>query len=280
MKPLAFAIIICATIPWFSSCKKNIDMTLVQKTQFENANIQQIEVGDAWQVTIVADTTNSYVDVEYSAYLEDYVNINMEGTKLTIGFKSYIYTQAGSVFKATVHTSSLNSLKAYEASKLTCDGEFRPTQSPIEIALDEAASCNGLQLNGEHITISAKSASQLLDFNINSNNCVVSVNESSVCKGDFYTGSHFEAHLTDASQLITFGGSALYGELTLDSASLLNMAQTAVDEMSVTLSNASEATVNVSERLEGSIKEASTLYYLGHPQIEIECSEDSEVIPL
>ena len=91
---------------------------------------------------------------------------------------------------------------------------------------------------------------------------------------------HLVATLSDASQFITFGGSAPYGMITLRGASVLNAVQTEFREMHVDLSDASEATVDVSERIEGSVKAASTLYYKGHPQIEVECSEDSHVISL
>ena len=49
--------------------------------------------------------------------------------------------------------------------------------------------------------------------------------------------------------------------------------------MNVDLSSGSEATVRVVELMEGTLNEASTLYYKGHPQINIDCSEDSQLIP-
>ena len=69
MKVSRNILIICATICCFVSCKKEVDMTLVQKTVLENADIRQIEIGDAWQVTLIADS-NTFVELAYSAYLE------------------------------------------------------------------------------------------------------------------------------------------------------------------------------------------------------------------
>ena len=66
----------------------------------------------------------------------------------------------------------------------------------------------------------------------------------------------------------------------LQDASTLNVVQTEIREMHADLSGASEATVNVSERIEGSVKDASTLYYKGHPQITVDCSEDSTIQPI
>jgi len=67
MKALKPILILCIAICFTTSCKKEVDMTVMQKTLFENADIRQIEIGDAWQVTIVADTV-TFVQVEYSAY--------------------------------------------------------------------------------------------------------------------------------------------------------------------------------------------------------------------
>jgi len=59
----------------------------------------------------------------------------------------------------------------------------------------------------------------------------------------------------------------------------INMVRVEVDNMEVHLDGASEATVNVTNTLSGFVLEASTLYYKGQPQIEVECSEDSQLIP-
>ena len=67
--------------------------------------------------------------------------------------------------------------------------------------------------------------------------------------------------------------------IKLQNASLLNMVQTQISEIQVDMSGTSEATVQVSDAIEGSLKGASTLYYKGHPQIDVECSEDSKLIP-
>ena len=55
----------------FVSCKKELDMTLVQKTVYENTDISLFHIDDAWDVTFVYDSLKSYVELEYSAYLEE-----------------------------------------------------------------------------------------------------------------------------------------------------------------------------------------------------------------
>ena len=53
MKTIKTILILCVALCFVTSCKKEVDMTLMQKTVLENADIRQIEVSDAWQVTVV-----------------------------------------------------------------------------------------------------------------------------------------------------------------------------------------------------------------------------------
>ena len=91
-------------------------MTLLQKNVLENADIRQIEVSDAWEVSVIADS-NTYVELEYSAYLEPGLNVRMEGSKLEIGFTGNVHPVINSVFKATVHTNKVEKIEADEAAQ-------------------------------------------------------------------------------------------------------------------------------------------------------------------
>ena len=53
-----------------------------------------------------------------------------------------------------------------------------------------------------------------------------------------------------------------------------------LNEMHVELAKASEATVWVTSLLEGTMAQASILYYKGNPQIIVDCSDGSQFIPL
>ena len=280
MKTIKTILILCAAVCCFASCKKDVDMTLVQKTLFENTDIQQIEVSDAWQVTVVKDTMNTFVELEYSAYLQDYVSAQTENNRLKINFNKSVYVYPGSVYKAVVHTGKIENLEISEASKVSFEGgHFSATSDSLILSLADASVCSGLDYSGNECRITLKGASHFLDFQLSGINCEVNVKDASTCKGSFDMSFHFVADLDDASQLIAFGGSAPFGIIRLQNACLLNMAQTDVREMHVELSGASEATVQVSEGMEGTLKEASTLYYKGHPQIDIDCFDDSQLIP-
>lgn len=279
MKVLKTILILCITICCFASCKKNVDMTLMQKTVLENADIRQITASDAWEVFVVADS-NTFVELEYSAYLESKVNVKMQGSRLEIGFLGSTYPVLYSVFRATVHTNKIENIKVEEAAQVGFAGHFSATSDTLFVDLDDASICSGLNYSGHVIEIAVKDASNFFGFELSGYNCEVDVTDASTCKGVFDMSFHLVANLKNKSQLITFGGSAPFGMIQLQDVSTLNMVQSEVGEMHVDLSGASEATVNVSERMEGSVKMFSTLYYKGHPQIDVDCSEDSTLQPI
>ena len=278
MKAIKTILILCVALCFAVSCKKDVDMTLKQKTVLENADISQIHVADAWEVTVVADS-NTFVELEYSAYLESYLKTKMEGSKLELGFTGNIHPVINSVYRAIIHTNKIERIEAEDAAQLKFVGHFSATSDTLYIELDDASTCSGLDYSGHVCEISIEDASHFLDFQLTGYNCEVKVSDASTCKGNFDMSFHLVADLSGASQFVTFGGAAPYGMIKLQDASLLNMVQTQVREMHVDLSSASEATVQVSDAMEGILKEASTLYYKGHPQINIDCSDDSQLIP-
>ena len=278
MKASKPILILCAAICCLTACKKEVDMTLTQKTILQNAVIRQFEVSDGWEVTVIADS-NTYVELQYSAYLEPYLKTKMEGTKLEIGFTSNLYPAINSVFKATVHTNKIERIEAEDAAQLVFAGHFSATSETLTIELDDASLCSGLRTDGKYTSISINNASKFVDFQILATNNEVSVKNASSCKGTFETRFHFVADLGTDSQLVTFNGSAPYGMIRLQDNCILNMSQTEIEEMQVNLSGASEAIVNVTSQISGTVKEASTLFYKGHPEINVDCSEDSQLIP-
>ena len=274
-KPL---LLLCVALCFATSCKKEVDMTLVQKTVLENVDIRGIEVGDAWQVNVVADS-NTYVELEFSAYLEPYLKAKMVGNQLEIGFAGNVRPVINSEFRATVHTNKIEKIEAEEASQLSFTGQFSATSDSLTVRLGDASVCSGLDYSGHECKVVIEDASQFFGFHLTSTNAEVKVSDASTCKGTFDASFHLVANLSGASRLITFGGAAPYGMIKLQDGSLLNMVQTEVGEMHVDLSGASEATVNVNDHMEGTLTEASTLYYKGHPQINVDCSDDSQLIP-
>ena len=279
MKAIKPILLLCAALCFATSCKKEVDMTLMQKTLFENADINQIYVFDAWEVTIVADD-RTYVELEYSAYLEPGLQVEMEESRLEIGFTNNVNPVIGSVFKAIVHTSEKEALviRANDASVITLEEPFE-LESSLDIELLNASVCNRFEVSSNSCSILATYGSQLLGVDYHGKNCVVMVTKGAACKGNFNVEQSFKASAYISSQIIVFGGSIPSASIEIKDAGTINMVRTEVNDMSVYLDGASEATINVSETLRGFLLSGSTLYYKGHPQIDINCSEDSQLIP-
>ena len=252
-------------------------MTLVQKTVLENANIRQIEVSDAWEVTVVADN-RTFVELEYSAYLEEGIKTLMEGTQLEIGFTSNVYPVINSVFRATIHTTQLEKIEADDASQVQCTGDF--SGQALELELNDASNCNGLVFSGESCHISMEDASLLTGFHFVGYRCTAELEGASQFNGQIEVTERLEIELEDASRFVNKGGETTEAIIKAHDASRLNIVETRVGEMHVDLSSASEATVWVSNNIDGSLKEVSTLYYKGNPQKNVECDESSEMVPL
>ena len=277
MKNIKTILILCVVLCFATSCKKEVDMALVQKTVLENADIRQIEISDAWEVTVVADR-RSYVELTYSAYLEPGLDIKMEGTKLGIGFTGNVYPVINSVFRATIHTMQLEKLEADDASKVQCSGDF--TGLALEVELSDASNCNGLVFSGESCHINMGDASLLTGFHFVGSRCNAELESASQFNGQIEASDRFEVELEDASRFVNKGGETAVARIKAHDASRLNMVETRVGEMNVDLSSASEATVWATNVIDGALTAASTLYYKGNPQIQVNCSEDSEIIPL
>ena len=276
MKVLKLFPFLCVALCFATSCKKDVDMTLVQKTMLENVDIRQIEVSDAWQIKVVADS-NSYVILEYSAYLENNLKAKMEGTKLEIGFAGSVYPAINSVYRAIVHISQIEKLDADDASQIQFEGEF--TGHQLEIELNDASQCNGLVYSGQSCNLKMEDASLLTGLHFVGSSCIAELEHASQFNGQIEATDRLEITMEDASRFVNKGGQTAKVNIKAHDASRLNMVETLVNEMYVDLTGGSEATVWVELLLEGKARDASTIYYKGHPQINVDCSDDSQLIP-
>ena len=172
MKAIKNILIICAAICCFASCKKEVDMTLVQKTVYENTDISLFHIDDAWDVTFVYDSLNSYVELEYSAYLEEHVSVWDTNGWLDIGFKGAVYKQPGSVFKAKVHTSEREHLyiKSDNASVITMEGLFE-LEDGINLELHNGSVCNGFEVTTHKCGITLTNDSHIYGLKVDATNC-------------------------------------------------------------------------------------------------------------
>ena len=280
MKTIKTILILCAALCLATSCKKEADMTLVQKTVLENNTLSLIHVNHGWEVDIVYDSLNSFVELEYSAYLEDFILVREINDWLEIGFSQKVYPLAGSVYKATVHTMEKEHLNISAENEciIALKGPFVLTEG-IDLDLHNASACSEFTIDAPSCSILVSEDSQLLNALFTGTNCSVLATKNSSCKGFFNVEQSFNASAQISSQVIVFGGSMPSASIEVKEAGTINMAQVEVEEMNVYLAGASEATVNVSGRISGFLLEGSTIYYKGHPQLDVECSEDSQLIP-
>lgn len=276
MKTIKSILILCVTLCFVTSCKK-VDMTLVQKTVFENASITQIKASDAWHVTMVADTS-TYVELDYSAYLEESLRVQMEGNELQIGFKDHTYPVIGSAYRATVHVAHIEKIEADDAAKVQCDGEY--TGDNLLIKLSDAAQCNNLVFTGQTCDIKMEDASVFTGFQFDGSSCKAELADASQFNGVIKVTEQLDVELDDASRFVNKGGETALANIIVRDASHLNIVETLVNEMHVEITDGSEATVWVDGLLEGWVRDASTLYYKGHPQLQVDCGDGSFIRPI
>ena len=274
LKPILF---LCMALCFASSCKKEVDMTLKQKTVFENADIREIEVSDGWQVTVVADSC-TYVELNYSAYLEPYVKAKMNDNRFELGFMLKTFTAINSEFRATVHLRQLEKIDAKTASKVTFTGSYNGER--LYVNLTDASSCNALTYTGDKCEIVMDAASKLLNFQFDGATCIASLKQASQFNGRIHATELLDLDLNDNSRFINRGGETARADIKLHDGSMLNMVETQVNKLYAELSEASEATVWVTEYLKATLNDASTLYYKGNPLKDLACHDNSEVKPL
>lgn len=275
MKTIKTILVLCVALCFATACKKEVDTTLVQKTVFESADIRQIEANNGWQVTVVADSC-TYVELAYSAYLESYLSVKIEDTRLILDFPKWENTSS-IVFQATVHLRQLEAIDAKGTSTVTFTGSYEGDR--LYVNLSEASVCNGLTFTGDNCEIEMSMSSKLLDFQFDGAICTASLQRSSHFNGRIHATEQLDVEL-NASRFINRGGETARADIELHDGSLLNMVETQVNRLYAELSEASEATVWVTEYLKATLNDASTLYYKGNPLKNLACHDNSEVLPL
>lgn len=261
-----------------ASCNKDLDMTVLNKTLFEDVAFGAIAVEDAWEVTVIQDSLKRGVKIEYSAFLEEYLKVKQEGNELTIGFTNRLNIPSATVFRAMVYVPTLQSITLTEAAQLTLEGKFFAEQ--FHVTVDQASVIRGGTFIGQDAEIVLDNASTWVDLAAEVERCQVTTQNTSVFKGRILASGSLNLHLDNASRMTLYGDSAPQASASLTSASVLNMLSVEVEDLEIQLNKASEASVNVSGKLHGTLNEASVLYYQGHPDLDLDCDLTSSYRPL
>ena len=270
MKKIVYSLFVVLMV--LSSCReKDLDMTSVQKTLYEGATMNEITVEDAWEVKVVQDE-NTFVELEYSAFLEDYLKVQLNGSALFIGFTRHLYFPSNTVMQATIHTPTVHKLSFSDAVFAALDNLNLETDIVLE--LEDAASCRGGHFKGDAI-LKLSDASTCAELYIEGRDCTVELKDASVFKGNLNVSRLLTLSVEDASRLTEYWGEIDQAEVKVSDASHLNMATSWINRLSIEVDDASEATVNVVESLEGTVHDASKLYYSGDPVLNVDCDETS-----
>lgn len=271
-------VILLLSLLAYTGCReKPLDMTLKQKTLFQGENFTEIAADYGWDVTIVQDDNESFVELEYSAYLEEYLNIWNESNLLNISLLKRFHIPSNTVMSATVHTSSLKKLQFSDAASVVLEGEFPETDLTVE--LSDAATFKGGRFTGK-ADVELSDAAKMVEFDFEGETCSVKVSDASTFKGTLSVTDRLDIVVEDASHLTTYSGHAPHAEVKVSDASSLNLLETEVGTMHITMKDASQASVYVTTTLEGSAKDASKLYYKGNPTINFSCDDSSSINPL
>lgn len=257
----------------FVSCKKEkeLDMTVKNRTLYESAAMNEITAADAWCVQVLQDTV-SYVELEYSAYLEEYLKVTLEGTSLHIGLNKSLSLTNNTVMNATVHTPRVHKIHFSEAVTAAVEGLF--PDSSFTLVLEDASTFRGGRFQG-NADLKLSGASKCVEFSFEGTNCKVEVEDASYLKGCLNVSGDLNMTVKGSSHVINYWGEINRANVSVNDASFLNMATNWISQMHIDVKSASEATVNVTETLEGSVQDASKLYYSGNPTLNIECDDSS-----
>lgn len=261
----------------FTGCREEeLDMTLTQKTLFENAVFDAFELKNAWNVTIIQDDQISGLELEYSSYLEEYLDVTLDGSTLKIGLNKQFHIPYNTVMNAVVHVKDLRELNAKSATEVTLDGAFTGTHLKLDL---NGASVfrNGSFTGNADITLDG--ASQIADFVVNSGLCELEFDGASSFKGDLNADSLIVV-MDGASRMVTYGGQVQQAWFDLESASIVNMTFTPIDKAFVELEGAAEAYLHVNVLLSGTLRAASTLGYEGNPTVDLDSDVSSSFGPL
>lgn len=260
--------------------EKELDMTVERVTAYQDYDIHSICANDAWNFTIVQDDGPSFVELEYSVFLQEYMRIQYVQDSFYFYLAMHPHLPSNTVLNATIHTDYLRGLSLKNAATAVLEGDF---DSPsLWVELDGASTCKGGVFAGEKASLALNGASQMVDFSYEGQVCSIRLDGASFFKGMPSVTDSLQLSLDKASWMTTYGGAAPSVNANAKKASSINLSQTEVERMQLNLSESSEAFVNVNQYIGGSLNDTSTLYYQPHPGLELNVNfdETSHLSPL
>ena len=255
-----------------ASCKKDLDMTVLQKTVLEDSDFTCIKAERSWQIEIVQDE-KCFVELEYSAYLEPHLKcevtenqIPLIGNVLEIGFTASGNLASGSVNKAKVHVVDLESLELTGACNADINGSFSKRFLAV---LDKSSVCVGGNFLSS-VNVELKGASSMKDLTGEGSFAIVMEDDSHFVGRLKFSQpeSDFAVMAKKNSSFVNQENSEVaIAEIFSSENSLVNISQTIINEtVNVNLEENSEAMVHVRDGacVKGALNGCSTLYHYGN----------------
>ena len=288
--PIKSVLVIALFLLSFASCKKDLDMTVLQKTVLEDSDFTCIKAERSWQIEIVQDE-KCFVELEYSAYLEPHLKckvtenqIPLIGNVLEIGFTASGNLASGSVNKAIVHVVDLESLELTSACNADINGSFSKRFLAV---LDESSVCVGGNFLSS-VNVELKGASSMKNLS-GEGSFVIALEDDSHFVGRLKFSqpeSDFAVTAKKNSSFVNQENSEVaIAEIFSSENSLVNISQTIINEtVNVNLDENSEAMVHVRDGVcvKGALNGCSTLYHYGNPVFasDFVCDTTSSVVRL
>jgi len=204
------------------------------------ADFTSLEIGSVFEVEII-ESGSYLIAITADDNLFDYIKVSQEGATLRIRLTP-TYNYSGVTLKAKITLPKLLGLHLYGATKGTVKG----FQSSNDFSL---------QLSG----------ASHLDMDMAAGNTKFEISGATEVNGSL-KAHDIEFRVSEATR-VELEGSANKMILIASGASKLKLADFPVEQADVTLSGASEVTINVSESLDVILTGASKLRYKGDPMI-------------
>jgi len=210
--------------------------TLVTK-EFDFTGFTDIEVGNAFEVDVTRSDTYS-VKITLNENLFDYLDVSLSGRTLQIRMKSH-YTFFRATRQASITLPDLRALDVSGASRGEVTGF--DTAGTMYLEVSEASNLALTDLTAGEVRLGVSGASRTT---------------GSIDAGDAY----FEI---SGASTVELEGSATDAELEISGASTARLERFPMETARVDASGASNATVEVSDRLNIEVSGASRLVYSG-----------------
>jgi len=144
--------------------------SVVLNRQYDLKNFQGVSAGNVFHVVVVQDSKWS-VEVEYSDFLEPYLEVSLSGGTLNLDLERVPKSLQRSrrfkderVLKATVHMPRLDRVSVSGAANLRAEGLFKPAGDEFRMSVSGAAVADGLAVEAREARLVLSGAAKCPAF--------------------------------------------------------------------------------------------------------------------